>query len=539
MSASTPPYGGTTPALRSGWAAQHHHPRAHLTLVIAEVLIVGLIGGWLGLLAGGHLGASVGPLRTRVSVSPSTHGGSVVAIPPLGQLRVKTHAGPWRLTVEVTRINAADARRIFSNPAAVTGLGKQVSKDLRSAVVTVIWRSATAAVLGALGLGILVFRRRWRRILLAGAVSAATVLAGGAVAWATFDPKAIEQPEYDGLLASAPGLVGNARSIVTDFGRYEDQLGRLVTNVSRLYDVTSSLPAYQPDPSTIRVLFVSDLHLNPAAWDVMRSVTKQFDIAAIVDAGDISDHGLAAENTYVDQMATMGVPYLWVRGNHDSLVTQAAVAAQPNAVVLDRGTAVEVAGLRFLGWGDPRFTPDKDTRGQLPATSVSQTALAMLDSLKAQPATAKVDVAVVHDSEVDALLDGAVPLVLSGHYHRREQHLLPGGTLTFWQGSTGASGLRGLEGPRAEKPTPVRASVLYFDRATRTLQAWDDITIGGLGLVSAKIERRVVTQQFPALAPSVSPSPSDSPSDPSGTPTAPAPASSSPVAATTGSSGGG
>ena len=44
-------------------------------------------------------------------------------------------------------------------------------------------------------------------------------------------------------------------------------------------------------------------------------------------------------------------------------------------------------------------------------------------------------------------MDGTVPLVLSGHYHRREQHLLPDGTLSFFQGSTGASGLRGLEGP--------------------------------------------------------------------------------------------
>ena len=28
------------------------------------------------------------------------------------------------------------------------------------------------------------------------------------------------------------------------------------------------------------------LHLNPAAWDVIRSVTKQFDVEVIVDAGD-------------------------------------------------------------------------------------------------------------------------------------------------------------------------------------------------------------------------------------------------------------
>ena len=35
---------------------------------------------------------------------------------------------------------------------------------------------------------------------------------------------------------------------------------------------------------------------------------------------------------------------------------------QPNAVVLDNKVA-EVGGLRLAGIGDPRFTPDKDTRG--------------------------------------------------------------------------------------------------------------------------------------------------------------------------------
>ena len=143
----------------------------------------------------------------------------------------------------------------------------------------------------------------------------------------------------------------------------------------------------------------------------------------------------------------------------------------------------------------------------------------MADAIRAQPADAPVDVAVMHDpARPPPRWTATVPLVLSGHYHRREQHLLPDGTLSFVQGSTGASGLRGLE---HEKPTPVRASVLYFDRDTRALQAWDDITLGGLGLVSAKIERRIVGQQFPELAPFVTPSPTESAS--SGTPVSPPP----------------
>lgn len=481
--------------------------RDRRVLLVGEVLLIGLVGCWLGLLAGGNLEAGVGPLQTRLSVTPSLTGGSTVAVPPLGQLRVDTHDGPWRLDVEVSRINAADARRIFSDPSSVNGLGEQVVRDLRGAVVTVAVRSAAAAVMGALLLGLLVFRRRWRLVVLSGAVSAAVVLTGGAAAAATWNPEAINEPEYDGLLASAPSVVGNAQDIVANFSKYEDQLARLVTNVSRLYDVTSTLPAYQPDTSTIRVLFVSDLHLNPGTWNVLRSVTSQFRVDVIVDSGDITDHGSAAENTYVDQIATLGVPYLWVRGNHDSAVTQAGVASQPNAVVLDRARPVEVAGLRFIGYGDPRFTPDKDTRDETPPASVKQVGLAMADALRAEQGAAPVDVAVVHDGAAATEVDGLVPLVLSGHYHRREQRLLTGGTLSFFQGSTGASGLRGLE---REKPTPVRASVLYIDRDTRALQAWDDITLGGLGLTSAKIERRILARQFPGLAPTATPSPATS-----------------------------
>jgi predicted MPP superfamily phosphohydrolase len=497
------------------WRPPHRwwrNTRDRRALLTAEVILIGLVGCWLGLLAGGNLDAGVGPLRTRLSVEPSLRGGSELAIPPLGDLRVDTHDGPWRLSAEVTRIEAADARRIFANPAAVNGLGEQVADDLRGAVVTVAVRSALAAVVGALLLGVLVFRRRWRLILLSGMVSASLVAGGGIAAAATWNPQAINQPEYDGLLASAPSVVGDAQAIVANFAKYEDQLARLVTNVSRLYDVTSTLPAYRPDPSTIRVLFVSDLHLNPAAWDVIRSVSRQFEVAAIVDAGDISDHGSAPENAYVEQISTLGLPYLWVRGNHDSAITQAAVAAQDNGIVLDRAEPVSVAGLRFIGYGDPRFTPDKNTRDEpLPAT-VSQVGLAMRDRLEGLPPDQAVDVAVVHDGAAADEMDGSVPLVLSGHYHRREQHLLPAGTLSFFQGSTGASGLRGLE---HEKPTPVRASVLYFDRETRLLQAWDDITLGGLGLTSAKIERRLVSAQFPELAPSPTPT---SPTPPSPTP---------------------
>ena len=43
--------------------------------------------------------------------------------------------------------------------------------------------------------------------------------------------------------------------------------------------------------------------------------------------------------------------------------------------------------------------------------------------------------------------------------------------------------------------------MLYFDRATRRLQAWDDVTLGGLGATSVGIARHLATEPSPAPSP--------------------------------------
>ena len=84
------------------------------------------------------------------------------------------------------------------------------------------------------------------------------------------------------------------------------------------------------------------------------------------------------------------------------------------------------------------------------------------------------------------------------------------------EGSTGGAGLRGLE--RAD-PLPLALSVLYFDSA-HTMQAYDDIRVGGTGLTEVSLERHLVEPDG-RTTPSRSPSPSASPSplpSPSGSP---------------------
>lgn len=246
---------------------------------------------------------------------------------------------------------------LVDHPERLSGLQDEVAQDVEHGTLDLAVRSCVAVVTGATALGLVVYRRP-RRALAAGGLALTLLVASGGTAYATWNPDSVLEPKFSGLLSSAPSLVGNARSIVTEFDVYQKELARLVTNVTKLYDVTSTLPAYQPDPTTIRVLHVSDIHLNPASWKIIGSLVEQYKVNVIVDSGDTMDHGTAAENGFLDPVEDLGAPYVWVRGNHDSRGTQEYLKHLKNVHVLDDGHARTVAGLRF-GMGDPQYTPDR------------------------------------------------------------------------------------------------------------------------------------------------------------------------------------
>lgn len=461
-------------------------PRSRRLLLVAELVGVGLLGALLAVLVAGRVTTDAGPFRTDLSLHPSLDGGTQVAVPPLGTLELDTHDSPVRLQVGITQLRPEAARSIADNPEQLARLGDEVSADVRSGVIRLVLRTAVLTVLGSAALGLLVFRRRWRRTLVAvGAGVAALGLVGAGTALTT-NPRALAEPRFTGLLASAPAAVGDVRSILESFDAYGLQLGQLVTNVTQLYDASSSLPTFVPDDGAVRVLHVSDLHLSPTAFGVIESVVEQFSIDLVVDTGDSTDHGTAVEDYYVDGVGRLDVPYAWVRGNHDSSDIQAAMRRQPNAVVLDGPDVVEVAGLRLMGQGDARFTPDKTTRDDdAPTEVITAVGSALVEAY--DEAADKPHLVLVHDPISARPLLGTAPLVLAGHSHERRVRTEDGTTLMV-QGSTGGAGLRALED---EEPTPVMLTVLYLDAETGRLQAYDELTLGGLGDTDARISRRI------------------------------------------------
>lgn len=496
------------------WATIRRSPTARRWLGGLLVAVVALTGSVLGLLLGARTLADVGPFQAEFRITPAWTGDTSVYIPPLGSLHLDTHDGPAHLSLRLGALDQARTQEILTNPGGVTRATETVAREVTDGVIRLGAGTAGAAVLGAMLLSALVFRNV-RRVAWAGGLSLALVVGSLGLAAGTFRLDALEEPRYEGLLVHAPALIGDVQRIADEYERYTEQLQRMVTNASVLYTAASTLQDFQPDETMIRVLHVSDLHLNPAAWSIMRTVVEQYDVDLIVDSGDIVDWGSGPESTYLNSIRLMRVPYVYVRGNHDSQqLTQARVAEQPNAVVLDDGIA-EVAGLTIAGIGDPRFTPDQRTgpHTEEEARRTQETVIASGAQLAGTIIRSgePVDIAVVHDPIAAEHLDGVVPLVLAGHRHQRmvtpvasyhqaaaeldeEEAVVvdappdPSATLLMVQASTGGAGLRGLEG---EHPQPLGLSVLYFN-PERQLVAYDDITVGGHGLSEVTVERRVI-----------------------------------------------
>ncbi|WP_432986589.1 metallophosphoesterase [Dactylosporangium sp. CA-233914] len=523
-------------------------PRHKWLLRIARGLLVGAVaiaGMFIGVTLGGSTTQDIGPFRAQLSLAPSWHGDTSVEIPPLGSLELDSHDGPVHLRIRLESLDEARTRAF----AAKSGNLEQVSHDavdqLNLGVRRLAMQTAGCGILGAMILVALAFRAR-RETAAAGLVVVFALASTGAATLLTFKPAAIQEPTYRGLLVNAPAIIGDARRITDRYEEYRAQLQKLVLNVSKLYGTISSLPVYEPDKSATKVLHISDMHLNPAAWGVVRSVADQFDIDIIVDTGDINDWGSEPEASYVNVISDLRVPYLYIRGNHDSAVTAAAVARQRNAIVLD-DTIVTVKGLTFAGIGDPRFTPDKSTDPTNEEQHQQVVTSGDVLAKKIRQSSTPVDVAMVHDPVSAQELAGLCPLVLAGHRHERQiSRLNPNPpmaaplpaqvtspspsdstsasapasaaaraqqerTLLMVEGSTGGAGLRGLE---SSKPLPLALSILYFDEQHH-LSAYDDIQVGGTGLTEVSLQRHLVqpdTKAAPTPSPTPSPSSSASPS---------------------------
>ncbi|MEO6790094.1 MAG: DUF998 domain-containing protein [Ornithinibacter sp.] len=315
---------------------------------------------------------------------------------------------------------------------------EELSLAIRDAGLKVMLRFAIGALLlaGVTVGGYAVARRQRPPVALVGAGLVAWLVAtlgtGGAIWW-TYQPGrqgSFTATEVLGTLQKNQGLLGDVETRATQVTPYLRNVLALSTALQQKYagNILESNPA-------LRVLFVSDIH-GGNQYSLMRTIVEDESIDVVIDGGDLLNFGTVSEGEAAglfDGIASVGVPYLFVRGNHDaSSPTDTAVldkmATIDNVVLLEPSAAdyteVSIGGVRIEGFNDPRWFGDSGSGSpakQQPAKKAFEAAFTGRDAP---------DIIVSHEPWALQGLDAGV--LLNGHMHSpdREGNRIQTGTFT-------------------------------------------------------------------------------------------------------------
>ncbi|XVX19947.1 metallophosphoesterase family protein [Actinomycetota bacterium] len=231
---------------------------------------------------------------------------------------------------------------------------------------------AAIAALVALGVVALARRRRPSRAAVAICLSAWLVsLAGtGLGVWRTYQPTRTTAYAATGVL----GTVQQNAGLLREAQARADQSAPYLMNVLALSQALRQ--RYQPAEAgepVVRLLVVSDVH-GGNQYGLMRRIVQEEDIDAVLDLGDLVSFGRVEELEAAGipgGIASLGVPYLFVSGNHDTTsaddnTVRQRLARIGNVVVLQPDSQnyreVEMGGLRLAGFNDPRWFGDDGKR---------------------------------------------------------------------------------------------------------------------------------------------------------------------------------
>lgn len=452
----------------------------------------------------------LGALQIDVRVSAHYRGDTVVAVPPFGEVWAHSHKAPVRLSVMLTGLNVPELEQAVKSAQDRGDFVRRISADWDSLARRYGLRLIALGALGGL-CGILAYwwlgpagsfrRRRLRRNLLLGlsgvlvGVAAVSVLV--TLTAATYDRRAFNHPRYVGALQAAPWIVGLAERGLDHIGEAGRKLEVISENLTTVFGSMDSLDAMGTGSSDVKVLLVSDLHNNPAGFDFVIQVAESFDADLIVDTGDITDFGTSIEVSLAGKLKTLGVPYVFIPGNHDSPEVVEYLRRLPKVVVADRGL-VRVKGLTLFGMGDPA-----SRSGQIVSTPDEYRRHSAELALAVQQLDAVPDIVAVHSSESARGVAGTVPVLVYGHDHRAAVKQV-GDTVVVDAGTTGANGIRALQ---SKGSSPYSVALLHFitgeDAGEPTrLTAVDAIRVDGPG-GKLTLERRVFQSPGTELSASI------------------------------------
>lgn len=237
-----------------------------------------------------------------------------------------------------------------------------------SGVREVAWKFAAGALVTT-GAVLLVYAashpRRLARAAVASVTASALALAlPGLAAYLTYRTDRVAEFRTTSLLS----LVEGNTDILSGLDRKADQGAVYVTNLLALSSAIREefTPGEAGGPVAARFLLVSDIH-GMNHYPLMREIVQTEQIDAVIDTGDLINFGEPREGDLTgifEGIESLGVPYLFVRGNHDAVSATderllRRMALVPNVVLLEPTAGelqvVSVHGVTITGVNDVRY----------------------------------------------------------------------------------------------------------------------------------------------------------------------------------------
>lgn len=375
-------------------------------------------------------------------------------LPPLGVVRARTHMPPLMLQVRLTNINLDQLQLLLERVEDAEYL-EMLRGAARREVNIFLLRLLFLAFLGGIAGPFMFGERNRRRLLAAGLIGILLLGSLLTVSYATYEPLAFMNPEFEGILKAAPWMFGMLEETLFRVRSLGEQLELIAVNISVLFEQIERLEPLGTVDGDLKVAHISDLHNNPAGLDFVAQVINTFAVDMVIDTGDLTDFGTDIEAELAAPIEDFDIPYIFVPGNHDSPEVIARMQAIPNVIVLEEGQ-VNVLGLRVAGIADPS---SRDTGMVVAPDPVLNEYAArlhrVLDEQEQPP-----HVVAVHHPRIAARFLNRARIVLTGHTHQfsiQEQ----GEAVMINAGTTGASGIRGLQ---VRQETPFSLVLLHFGR---------------------------------------------------------------------------
>ncbi len=455
-----------------------------------KVSLVGILGALLLVSALSSQTITINAMDFSLGLQVLDKGYTVIDIPPLGTIRARTHQPPLMFRIGLKNINldrlgelvaAQEPKEIFS----------ELQLILRRQVIAFLLRTIAVAFVGGFGAGLALFRRLKTALLsgLVGLLCFAVLIGFSAY---TFDEAAFREPEFEGIMEAAPWLMGVAEEALVAVQGLDEQLKIISDNLLILFESLRYLGGGGSIvDGEIKILHISDIHNNPIGISLAKQLASSFAVDLIIDTGDLTDYGTPLEADLVAGIEELGLPWIFVPGNHDSPSVIETFQGMDNVYVLTEDVLYfEDLGMAVAGVADPAAESMAMT---IPSREEYLNAARRLREKINQSQHKPSLIAAHHPYILEEFTDLYV-LLLHGHSHRVNFRTLDN-ALAVDAGSAGGAGIRGLMTPGE---LPYSMVLLHCNRRGDEwfATAADVITVSQLdaGFV---LERHLLRQPIP------------------------------------------